>query len=322
MEIVLISENSYYGKIPTGFPHMRLDAAWANCLDAKCVNLDRCQNEPADIAIFILPKKTRKHDNTPLLYKKQHPKCKVGVMQEGPVDYFYEFAPRDQFQFLDNLSRLDFLLAHNQDDRTYLHNLIRVSYVGVFKSIYDHTQIPEPCKNRSGVILSGNMSKWYGGTYPLFHLLKYYPDIEITIPENHPGSGRISQDEKLFWQEKGVNFLPCMSWKQWINKLNKFKLGINLMPTRAAGTFSMNCASLGIPCIGYDDLDTQDLHNSVLSIDKSSHMTFKTLVNIMLTNQEVYEKYKPKISYAKKTRSIEDNKEHYREIMKEILCLN
>ena len=34
-----------------------------------------------------------------------------------------------------------------------------------------------------------------------------------------------------------------------------------MMPTVGAGTFNMNCAFHGIPCIGYEQVDTQrDLH--------------------------------------------------------------
>jgi glutaredoxin-related protein len=49
-----------------------------------------------------------------------------------------------------------------------------------------------------------------------------------------------------------------MTWKAWIHSLNKFKIGVHLMRTHAAGTFALNCAYLGIPCIGYEGLDTQE----------------------------------------------------------------
>ena len=44
-----------------------------------------------------------------------------------------------------------------------------------------------------------------------------------------------------------------------MDKLAEFKIGVHLMRTFAAGTFTMNCAYLGIPCVGYDFLDTQRL---------------------------------------------------------------
>ena len=39
------------------------------------------------------------------------------------------------------------------------------------------------------------------------------------------------------------------------------------MRTHAAGTFALNCAYLGIPCIGYKGLDTQETLHPELSIN-------------------------------------------------------
>ena len=58
-----------------------------------------------------------------------------------------------------------------------------------------------------------------------------------------------------------LHHLPYMNWVEWIKKLNNFKYAVHLMRTHAAGTFALNCAYLGIPCIGYRGLDTQqELH--------------------------------------------------------------
>ena len=58
-------------------------------------------------------------------------------------------------------------------------------------------------------------------------------------------------------QMENLNHLPYMSWIEWITALSQFKYGVHLMRTHAAGTFALNCAYLGIPCIGYEGLDTQ-----------------------------------------------------------------
>ena len=66
---------------------------------------------------------------------------------------------------------------------------------------------------------------------------------------------KIADEEQL----PNLNHLPYMDWANWITELNKFKYGIHLMRTHAAGTFALNCAYLGIPCIGYKGLDTQEV---------------------------------------------------------------
>ena len=52
-----------------------------------------------------------------------------------------------------------------------------------------------------------------------------------------------------------------------MNTLSTFKYAIHLMPTVAAGTFSLNCAYFGIPCIGNEKVDTQRLCHPDLSVD-------------------------------------------------------
>jgi len=66
--------------------------------------------------------------------------------------------------------------------------------------------------------------------------------------------------------EMDIEHLPYMNWIDWMNNLSKFKYAVHLMPTIAAGTFSMNCAFLGLPCIGYEEADTQRLLHPNLSV--------------------------------------------------------
>ena len=68
-------------------------------------------------------------------------------------------------------------------------------------------------------------------------------------------------------QMPNLNHLPYMNWVEWIKELNKRKYGIHLMKTHAAGTFALNCAYLGIPCIGYRGLDTQEICHPNLTVE-------------------------------------------------------
>ncbi len=71
-----------------------------------------------------------------------------------------------------------------------------------------------------------------------------------------------------------------MMWNEWIKTLANFNIGIHLMRTHAAGTFALNCAYLGVPCIGYKGLDTQQILHPDLSVDvgdieKANQLTIK-----------------------------------------------
>jgi hypothetical protein len=74
------------------------------------------------------------------------------------------------------------------------------------------------------------------------------------------------------------------------------------MPTVAAGTFSLNCAYFGIPCIGNEMVDTQRLCHPHLSVDVNDlEMARKLAIRIRddvdfynecsMVSIENYEKY-------------------------------
>ena len=90
-------------------------------------------------------------------------------------------------------------------------------------------------------------------------------------------------------EEQLITHLPYMNWKQWIHTLNKFKYGVHLMRTHAAGTFALNCAYLGIPCIGYRGLDTQEVCHPDLSVDVGDLIAARHIAHKLRTDRSFYE---------------------------------
>ena len=97
--------------------------------------------------------------------------------------------------------------------------------------------------------------------------------------------GRKIEHEDLI---EDLTHLPYMNWDQWIHKLSEFKYAIHLMPTIAAGTFAMNCGYLGIPCIGYDQADTQRKIHPELSVKFGDMETAGKLANKLKTDTDFY----------------------------------
>ena len=60
------------------------------------------------------------------------------------------------------------------------------------------------------------------------------------------------------------------------------------MRTHAAGTFALNCAYLGIPCIGYKGLDTQEFCHPDLTIKIGNLKKAKNLIKKLRDSQEFY----------------------------------
>ena len=83
--------------------------------------------------------------------------------------------------------------------------------------------------------------------------------------------------------------LPYMNWTQWIHELNKRKYGIHLMRTHAAGTFALNCAYLGIPCIGYDNVNTQKYLHPNLSVPDGDVESARKIAEELSNNNSFYE---------------------------------
>ena len=60
------------------------------------------------------------------------------------------------------------------------------------------------------------------------------------------------------------------------------------MPTIAAGTFSLNCAYFGIPCIGNKTVDTQKICHPTLSIDVENVDEARILALRLKEDKEFY----------------------------------
>ena len=84
--------------------------------------------------------------------------------------------------------------------------------------------------------------------------------------------------------EMDIQHLPYMTWVDWINNLSQYHVGVHLMPTHAAGTFALNCAFHGIPCIGYEGLDTQEELHSELTVKDGDLYSAKLLANKLKDN--------------------------------------
>jgi hypothetical protein len=88
---------------------------------------------------------------------------------------------------------------------------------------------------------------------------------------------------------ENLNHLPYMNWSDWINNLSRFRYAVHLMPTQAAGTFALNCAYHGIPCIGYEGLDTQSQLHPHCTIKYGNLSHAKEIVMRLAKNNDFYE---------------------------------
>jgi hypothetical protein len=77
-------------------------------------------------------------------------------------------------------------------------------------------------------------------------------------------------------------------WSEWMQNLSTFKYAVHMMPTVAAGTFALNCAYFGIPCIGNQDVDTQLLCHPSLSVAVNDLESARELAIQLRDDKEFY----------------------------------
>jgi hypothetical protein len=259
MKIAFFSESNFDGKIPRDFNNMRTEYAWYVGLDAThhhVGHLPSMEDKMYDLGIIIIPKTKIEQLIQVDLVKQMRRVCKkIGYMQEGPVWYFQDYPMEQQIWFYNTLMEMDVLFAHNQSDVKYLKGLTRKKHVYQNKSLMIEDSLVETETKTNNVMIGGNMVRWYGG-FDSYIVATEFGKWDKESTEIHaPSMGR---KIKLEDQMENLTHLPYMNWVDWVNNLSKFKYAVHLMPTHAAGTFALNCAYWGIPCIGYRGLDTQE----------------------------------------------------------------
>ena len=275
MKISFFSETGNNQKYPRDFPNARTEVGWCLALDAPMCSLTQLPNERFDLGIVIIPKTNPNID----LNHIRNICDKVAVMQEGPHWYFQDYTIEEQFNYYNTLRAADIVYCHNESDVSYYLGL-GCEDVRVMRSL----MIPEDLVPRSewgdATIIGGNFVSWYGG------FDSYIVAKSIGDPIVAPSMGRKQEQEDAI---DDIQYLPYMNWRDWINALGQFNIGIHLMRTHAAGTFAMNCAFHGIPCIGYKGLDTQQALHPSLTVDVGDLERAKRLAKRLKTNEEFYE---------------------------------
>ena len=195
---------------------------------------------------------------------------KVISMQEGPHWYFQDYTMEEQIWWYNTLTEFDMLFAHNHKDVKYYKGLTnKPVHKMPTLMLPERLDIVPRSEWGDAVIIGGNMVRWYGG------FDSYIVAQEFDMPVYAPSMGRKIDRE----DEMDITHLPYMDWSEWIKALSQFHVGIHMMPTHAAGTFTLNCAFHGIPCIGYKGLDTQEELHPLLSVDDGDIETAKQLAN-------------------------------------------
>ena len=287
-KIAWFTEGGWQGKVTLDNPNMRNDVSTKYVLGAEHYPifhipqvLQHFGEKHFDFLIVTLPKtnvaKLLQFDMIGDLKKLGK---KVISMQEGPHWYFQDYTMEEQIWWYNTLTEFDMLFAHNKKDVKYYQGLVNKPVEKMpTLMLTERLGIQPRSEWGDTVMIGGNMVRWYGG------FDSYIVAQEFDMPIYAPSMGRKIDRE----DEMEINHLPYMTWVEWINTLSQFHSAVHLMPTHAAGTFTLNCAFHGIPCIGYRGLDTQEELHPELTVDDGDLKTAKELANKLKIDKDFYD---------------------------------
>ena len=257
MKIAFFTEAGYTGKVPRDHNNLRTDLAWVCALQANHYPLHmikQLSDKQYDIGIAVLPKNKEPFLGLNVAEELQRT-CKVCVIQQESHHMQWQDNPvAHQVWYINNLSQVDFIFVHNDIDVEYYSGLVN-KICEKMPSLLITDSIKEDKDKMDAVIIGGNLVSIYRG------IDSFMVAREYNLPIYNISSGR-KQDKE---EEMGINPIPWTLWSQWMYNLSKFKYAVQF-GIGAAGSFNLNCAYLGIPCIGLKALETQRLCFPDLSI--------------------------------------------------------
>jgi hypothetical protein len=298
MKVAFLTEMNFEGKIPETHPNMRTEFSWMYALDATHHCIYKLDSVVGYDHVFVIFPKGRvflsaegskiSNDYNPIspllqsdfMIQLKRNNTAVHYVQEGPHWWFNDYEISDQIYFYNFLQSCDSIFAHNETDVNYYKGLFPNKKVRTIGTLMIDTLIKDiqPTKENK-VIIGGNFARWYGG------FESYMIATEFGIPIWAQTSHAMRENETHI---DGLNHLPRVLWVDWMSQLASFKYGVHMMPTVAAGTFSLNCAYFGIPCIGNEDVDTQKLCHPMLSVKIDDVETARKMAIRLRDDSEFY----------------------------------
>lgn len=283
-KIVFLSQMGFIGNIPRSHHNMRVEFAQMCALQVQhypLFNIDSINNK-YDIAVLLIPKTPADRDklyNIDIVSQARKIADKVVFMQEGPSWIHQDLPVHQQIWHYNLLTSVDGILSENETDISYFKGINPKSLIQDIPSVMieDNILNARLIDKQDKVIIGGNFTRWYGG------FDSYVIATEFNLDIWAPSMGRRQPNE-----EQLVSHLPYIQWGEWIHKLAEFKYAIHLMPTIAAGTFAMNCGFLSIPCIGYNEADTQRKIHPKLSVDIGNLESARKLAIELKNNDSFY----------------------------------
>ena len=257
MKIGFFTEAGYQGKVPRNHPNMRTDLAWVCALNAThhpILTLHTLSDNMYDVGIMIIPKKKQGYLEYDILNNFRRVCKKVTVMQESTYNWWQDSPLEEQIWYYNLIAEMDLMFCHNDIDLKYYSGITN-KRAELLPSLMITDNIKRRTEIGKGVVIGGNFVWIYGG------FDSYQVALEISEDVTAPTTGRMKPEETQI-----LRHLPWIQWNEWIEILASFYAGVQ-MGTPAAGTFNLNCSFHGTPCVGYSNLNTQNILHPLTTVE-------------------------------------------------------
>jgi hypothetical protein len=304
MKILFLSELGHTDKVPRDYRHMRTEFAQMCALQSDHLPITQIQNYQGDTDydhVVLLISKTLQLreflltfdivETTRLLGKK------VWFMQESTSWIHQTMKLPHQVTHVNILNSVDGILSENVTDYKYYRGVAPNTPVHTIPTlmIEDYLLDARKTEKQNKTMIGGNCSDWYGG-FDSYLVADVYKN-KIDMPR--------MRNTDFHDQLPRLSIIPHIEFTDWIYKLSEYKYAVHLMPAITAGTFCLNSAFLGIPCIGYEESDPQRLCQPDLSVELYNIERAKQLANRLKNDEDFYKECSRK--------SIENYTKHYHE---------
>lgn len=315
------SEMGFEGKFSKEYPHMRVFETQIYFLDAQHIPLSNILQSnkvySGDLwwnigkggfdKPYISFVYNNFHNTVDLLKERFD---NVYIYQDGEIGWWNQVDMKLQVWWYNQLNTADKIFVPNETDVNFYRGLFPNTRLGVMRSVMTDEGLDKSkfLNKEDRAILVGPCTYEYNG-FPQV-LLAQKLAMPIDIPPM--GEDRMPDDSWDMASNIGVNYLKHMTWTDWMYNLSRYSYGFMLMNATAAGSFALNCAYHGIPCIGDKKADTQRILFPDLSVDTYEIGTASILLDKLRTDKSFY------IDIAQKAREIynsEFSKEKYLEIL-------
>ena len=270
------SEMGFEGYFPVNYPNLRVLETQLLYLEAYHLPIQKIFNEGKTYKGSLLYNIGKGGFEKPYisdLYHNYHNVVsllqekfdEIYIYQDGEIGWWNQVDTRLQAWWYNQLRASNGILVPNSTDIPFYKGLFPDKEIKVIRSVMTDEGLDKikfkPQENRT--IVTGPLTREYNGFSQV--LIAHNADMPIDIPPM--GESRMPKDSWEMAPNLGINYLNYMSWVDWMYNLSRYKIGYMMSAATASGSFALNCAYLGIPCIGDKRADTQSILFPDLAID-------------------------------------------------------